>query len=225
MAELFDLDDTLLDFSASEELSFFRTLQSFGINSGLEELLVQYRIENRALWKLFEEAKTTKEQLKVERFRRIFEAHQIAIDPELTSKRYLDTLPETVVLIDCAAEICKWLSQRGELGIITNGIHHVQTQRIKNSAIAPFVSFVCVSESSGYAKPDIRFFEHAASMAKHFDKARTLVVGDRLDIDILGANNFGVNSCWYNPRRVECDSNVRPTYQIKNLAELKAIIS
>ena len=222
---LFDLDDTLLDFRASEKLSFFSTLQSLGIAHELDSLFEKYQIENRALWTLFEQAKTTKEHLKVERFRKIFHAHKIEIDPEIASTRYIDALPEHVVLVEYAVEICEWLTQRGEIGIITNGIHVVATQRIKNSKLAPYISFTSVSETCGFAKPDIRFFEHSIKQAKKFSKESTLVIGDRIETDILGAHNFGIDSCWFNPHQIQLEKSASPKYEIKHLSEIQLIIS
>lgn len=222
---LFDLDDTLLDFRESERLSFFLSMESLGIKSQLSELFELYQKENRLLWQLFEQAKTTKEHLKVERFRIIFEAFNVEVDPNLASTRYLETLPETVVLIDFAVEICEWLSQKGEIGIITNGIHTVQTQRIKKSKIAPFVSFTSVSEACGFAKPDIRFFEYSSKMAKKFAKHSSLVIGDRIETDILGANNFGVDGCWFNPDQLMRSQTILPKYEIKHLSEIQNILN
>ena len=221
---LFDLDDTLLDFKASERLSFFMSLQSLGLRDNLDELFKQYQVENKALWKLFEEAKTTKEHLKVERFRKIFKANGIDLNPELASSRYLDTLPETVVLIDHAVEICEWLSRQGEIGIITNGISLVQSRRIQNSKIAPYISFVSVSEDCGHAKPDIRFFEYSSKMAKKFQKASTIIIGDRIEADIQGALNFGIDGCWFNPEKVQRPEHLIPKYEIAHLSEIKKLI-
>lgn len=218
---LFDLDDTLLDFQASERLSFFLSLQSLGIKDDAEDMFKTYQVENRALWKLFEQNLTTKDHLKVERFRKTFNTHKLDLNPEKASERYLETLPETVVLIDHAVEICDWLSQRGELGIITNGIHHVQTQRIKNSQLAPYISFVSVSEQCGYAKPDVRFFEFSAKMAKKFSKASTIIVGDRVEADIQGAHNYGIDACWFNPTEMAGLQHLNPKYVIKHLSEIK----
>jgi 2-haloacid dehalogenase len=220
---LFDLDDTLLDFRASEKLSFFRTLEQLGIREQQEALFKTYQVENQALWKLFEEAKTTKEHLKVERFRKTFHQHQVEIDPAKASLTYLDTLPETVVLIDHAVEICQQLSELAEIGIVTNGIEYVQERRIKNSAISPYLSFVAVSETCGHAKPDVRFFEYSVKMAKSFDKSRTLMVGDRLETDIQGAHNFGIDSCWFNPQ--ELTTHLNPTYNIQTLRELQTLLT
>ena len=62
---LFDLDDTLLDFRASEKLSFHRTMEGLGLKDQSAALFAEYQIVNPALWKLFEEGKVTKDHLKV----------------------------------------------------------------------------------------------------------------------------------------------------------------
>lgn len=221
---LFDLDDTLLDFRASEKLSFYLCMQDLGIKTNLDDIFRDYQSINRELWKALEEAKTTQEILKIERFRKTFHLHQIDIDPSVASLRYLDTLPETVVLVDHALETLEWLSQQGEIGIITNGLEYVQSKRINKSSIAPYISFISISETCGYAKPDVRFFEYSSRMAKKFSKERTIIVGDRLEADIQGAKNFGIDSCWYNPNKTARISPVEPTFEISHLSEIKKIL-
>lgn len=221
---LFDLDDTLLDFKESEKLSFYSTLKSLNIDTALDPIFESYQQENRALWKLFEEGKTSKDHLKIERFRKTFNLHKIDVNPELASTRYLDMLPETVVLIDYAVEICTWLKDKGEIGIVTNGIHHTQTQRIKKSQIAPFISFTAVSEECGYAKPDVRFFEYSSKMVKNFSKSSTIVIGDRLETDVLGAHNYGLDACWFNPLKLINTTEYKPKYEIAHLSEIEDIL-
>lgn len=217
---LFDLDDTLLDFRASERLSFDRSLSSLSIPV-TDSLFATYQVENRELWRLFEEGQTTKEELKVERFRKTFALHALDADPVMASHRYLEALPETVVLIDHAVEILDWLKGQGEIGIITNGIHQTQTLRIQNSPLSEYISFVAVSEECGFAKPDVRFFEYSAKMAKSFQKHSTLVVGDRFEADILGAHHLGVDSAWFNPQKKDRPTSPIPTFEITHLRELK----
>lgn len=221
---LFDLDDTLLDFKASERLAFFLSMKSLGIESD-ERFFKEYQEGNQALWKQLEENKVTKEFLKVERFRKVFIKNKIEIDPEVASLRYLDALPETVVLIDHAVEICEWLKTFGEIGIITNGIQYVQHKRISNSKIAPYIDFLAVSDECGHAKPDVRFFEYTVKKAKRFKKESTVIVGDRLDADIKGANLFGIDSCWFNPNKQLNDHDYKSTYEVAHLKEIKKVIS
>lgn len=222
---LFDLDDTLLDFKESERLSFFIALQSLGIKEKLESAFKDYQVINSGLWKDFENGLVTKDFLKTERFRKTFALHNINLDPTLASNRYLEALPETVVLIDHAVEICEWLSQFGELGIITNGIEHVQNKRIQNSKLAGHFSFVSVSESCGFAKPDPRFFAHTVKMAKNFTKTSTVIIGDRLEADIKGATGFGISGCWFNPQKLGHHPEIKPTYEIHHLSELKKLFT
>lgn len=181
---LFDLDDTLLDFKASEKESFRLMLESLGITDKSAEIFARYQLENRALWKAFKEGQVSKEELKTARFARTFQHFGVDIDPQKASERYLEALPETVVLIDHAEEVCKWVASQGELGIITNGIHATQTRRIARSRLEPYISFMTVSEECGFAKPDVRFFEYSARMARAFSKETTLMIGDRLETDI-----------------------------------------
>ena len=221
---LFDLDDTLLDFRASEKLSFVRTMRDLGLRDDVDGLFHQYQAINVALWRQFESGAVSKDFLKVERFRQTFAANGLALDPELASSAYLESLPDTVVLIDGAAEVCETLAGIGEVGIITNGVEHIQNRRIASSGLLKYISFVATSEACGYAKPDVRFFEYAARMARAADKDRTIIIGDRLDADILGANRYGIESCWFNPERLPNDSVAIPSCEVASLREIVPLL-
>ena len=156
---LFDADDTLFDFKASERIAFFAVMDFFDIeNSSLEEIFTTYKIETQELWRQLELGKIELEFLKVERFRRVCERHGLFPDPARMATMYLEILSDSRDLMDGAVETVKHLSERGEIGILTNGVGHVQRRRLKSSPIAPYVSFMAVSEDAGFSKPDRRFF-------------------------------------------------------------------
>jgi 2-haloacid dehalogenase len=163
---LFDLDDTLLDFRASEHRSFARTMAALGVGLDSEALFADYQAINLALWRRFERGEVSKEFLKVERFRHTFADHRIDADAAAASGLYLESLAETVVLVDGAVQLCETLAAIGEVGIVTNGIEHIQQRRIASSGLGPYLSFVSTSEACGHAKPDARFFDYAAGMAR-----------------------------------------------------------
>lgn len=220
---LFDLDDTLLDFQASEKLCFNETFINFGIKDLLEDIHKTYKVENNLLWKQLERGEVDKDFLKVERFKRTLNHHKIEIAPHKMANFYLNQLPKHVVLLDGAVEILSYLKQFGEVGVITNGIEFVQRERIQNSELKFLIDFIAVSEECGFAKPDSRFFEYTVKKAKKFTKDSTIVIGDRLDADILGANQFGLDSCWYNQHHVENKSAAKPTYVVHDLINLKTL--
>ncbi|MDY1034111.1 YjjG family noncanonical pyrimidine nucleotidase [Stenotrophomonas sp. CFBP8980] len=221
---LFDLDDTLLDFRASERLSFARTLSSLGVEAAVDPLYATYQQCNRALWEALEQGRVDKDFLKVERFRRLFAAHAIDADPARAGHVYLEWLPQTVVLVHGARAACEALAARGEIGVITNGIEQVQSRRIAVSGLADLISFVATSEACGHAKPDVRFFAYATAMAGTFEPHRTIIIGDRLEADILGANRFGIDSCWFNPGAVALTGEAVPTCQVEKLSDLPAVL-
>jgi 2-haloacid dehalogenase len=217
---LFDLDDTLLDFKASEQLSFDRTMRALGLDALPDGLFARYQAINIALWKSFETGTVSKDFLKVERFRRTFADSGLDLDPEAASRLYLESLSDTVVLIDGARELCETLAGIGEVGIITNGVEQIQHRRIVSAGLRDHVSFVATSEACGHAKPDSRFFEYTVRMARTFAHAETVIVGDRLDADILGANRFGIESCWFNPAGLANDSEALPTFEVARLHDV-----
>lgn len=221
---LFDLDDTLLDFQASEKLCFTQTFLHFGVRNLLEEIHAKYKTENNLLWKQLERGEVDKDFLKIERFKRTLDSFKLEIDPALVSDFYLEQLPLNVVLIEGAIEILKFAKQFGEVGIITNGIEVTQRERIKNSALKDCIDFLAVSEECGFAKPDIRFFEFAVKKAKAFDKKRTIIIGDRFEADIVGGHNFEIDTCWFNPHKLPNNLNFKPIFEIQNLKDFEKLI-
>lgn len=222
---LFDLDDTLLDFRASEQLSFVRTMQSLGLFANLENIFSQYQEFNVALWRSFEAGTVSKDFLKVERFRQTFAANQLDLNAERASQVYLDSLSNTVVLIDGAEQLVESLAGIGEVGIITNGVEYIQHKRIASSGLGGHVSFISTSEACGHAKPDVRFFEYTAKMARAFAKHDAIIIGDRLDADILGGNRYGIDSCWFNPGELRNASEALPTYEVARLPDIIPALS
>lgn len=222
---LFDLDDTLLNFQASEKLSLDVTIEKFNIPNENDIFFNRYKIENDRLWKQIETGEITKDYLKIERFQRTLDAFDLTVDPEAMSDFYLTQLPQNVVLNEGAVELCRYLKNFGTIAIITNGMKNVQHTRINNSLIKDSIDFICVSEECGAAKPDPAFFEYTMNKISGAQKEKTIIIGDRLEADIKGANNYGIDSCWFNPHRVKNLTNIKSTYEINNLIDLIAVLN
>lgn len=200
-------------------------MTALGLGDHAGRTFSDYQLVNLALWSDFERGLVTKEHLKVERFRRTFSLHALDADPDAASRLYLEALPESVVLIDGALELCAALAGVGEIGIITNGIEAVQTQRIARAGLGDHLSFIATSEACGHAKPDERFFAYSAAKFRQFAKHETIIVGDRLDADIEGARRFGIDSLWFNPAGVKNTTELRPTFEARQLREIAEVIS
>lgn len=83
---------------------------------------------------------------------------------------------------------------------------------------------VVVSDEIGWRKPRADIFT-AAFRRTGADPARTLFVGDRVDIDVLGAHRVGMDAAWLNPAGESGPPGAAPPrYVIRDLAELEEIV-
>ncbi len=221
----FDADDTLLDFKKSEDISFKKILEKSGIKGDLKQLHRSYKDINDTLWSDHAKGLVSKDFLKTERFRKLLETHNLTGDHCQMAEDYLNTLPDEVYLIDEALELLNTLYKKIPMVIVTNGIGYVQHKRFANTGLTNLIDLVVVSEECGHSKPDKRIFDHTFDLLKINPKSsRILMIGDKLETDILGANNIGIDSCWYNPDRLENKSTIDPTYEIQNLLDLLKIV-
>ncbi|NRT72664.1 YjjG family noncanonical pyrimidine nucleotidase [Clostridium beijerinckii] len=221
---LFDADDTLFDFKKSEREAFKNTILEFNINYDENYHLKIYHDINTAIWKEFEQGLITQEKLKVERFKRLADKLKISFDEIEFAKSYMQNLSNCSFLFDGILELIEHLSKSYKLLIITNGLTAVQENRIRKSIISKHFEDVVISEEISISKPNPKIFEHALENIYHTNKNTVLMVGDSLTSDIQGGINFGIDTCWYNPNKLENNSNIAPKYEISNFDELKHLL-
>lgn len=221
---LFDLDDTLLDFQASEKLSLDITIKHFNIDNSNDDFFKRYKIENEILWKKIEQNLITKEFLKTERFKKTLDAFNLNLSPDEMADYYMSQLPQNIVLKPGAVEVLKYLKPLGNISIITNGMMATQHTRIQKSELKDYIDFICVSEECGFAKPDPSFFQFTMDKTPHFTKEETIIIGDRLEADIKGAIAFGIDSIWYNHDKIQNQTDFKPTYEVLDLFEIIKIL-
>jgi putative hydrolase of the HAD superfamily len=221
---IFDADETLFDFRKSEKDAFKNTMLEFDVEYDENHHLKIYEEINTAIWKEFEEGLITQKKLKTERFKRFSDRLEAGFDENELAKSYIKHLANASFLFDDSMELVKSLHKDYRLTIVTNGLKDVQDHRIRRSVIGEYFEDVVISEEVEVSKPDPKIFELALNNIKHTDKSKVLIVGDSLTSDIQGGINFGVDTCWYNPKKVENKTGIKPTYEISNLMELKRIL-
>ncbi|MBN1642626.1 MAG: YjjG family noncanonical pyrimidine nucleotidase [Anaerolineae bacterium] len=220
---LWDADGTLFDYDAAEEIALATTFDAYGV--GYEIAYSDaYRRINSAIWRAFERGEIAAEALRTERFRRLFQALGVDLDPNSFSARYLAHLGERADLIDGAADVVRRLYGQVGMALITNGLKDVQRSRLRRSSLAPYLSAVLISEEVGSAKPDRGIFDAAFEAMGHPDKYEVLIVGDSLTSDMRGGLAYGIDTCWYNPSGAPRDPPVDVCYEIDDLGVLPAIV-
>lgn len=224
----FDLDHTLWDFerNADETLRHLyeqHNLGRFG-NFTVEEFISRYSEVNHGLWRLYQANKISQQQLRSVRFVRTlakFDVPEEAV-PATISSDFTDLLPQKSAVFPYCYEVLDYLRGRGyELHLITNGFRDVQYVKLASSNLTDYFQEIVTSECSGCLKPDRRIFEHA--LERSGAKApESLMVGDNLECDVLGAYNAGIDQVYFNPEKRRHSAEV--TYEISCLSELKAIL-
>ena len=217
---LFDLDHTLLDFDAAEDIALTQLLEEEGVED-IQNYKDYYVPMNKALWKDLEQKKITKAELINTRFEKLFAHFGIEKDGSYLAERYQFFLSKQGQTYLGVEDLLKNLiKQDYELYAATNGITGIQTGRLAQSGLAPYFNQVFISEQLQTQKPDALFYEKIGQQIEGFSKEKTLMIGDSLTADIQGGNNAGIDTIWYNPHRVENHTQAQPTYEVHSYQDL-----
>lgn len=221
---LFDLDDTLFDFHKAEKIALTKTLVHFGIDP-TEETLALYSTINAAHWKRLELGEISREEVKVGRYRELFKTIGVECDPVKATAYYESMLAIGHYFMPGAPELLEELYRKYRLYIVSNGTAKVQEGRIGSSGIAKYMDGIFISQILGANKPDKQFFDICFAEIPDFSLSETVIIGDSLSSDIKGGINAGITTVWFNPKRIENDSNIKPDYTIKELSEVPGLLS
>ena len=216
----FDLDHTLWDFDKNSMLAFKRVFKKFKINIEFDAFLKIYEPINIEYWKKYREDKVSKENLRRGRLIDSFNFFDLIYTTEKIDKiadAYIEELPFDNHLFEGALEILDYLTLKYKLHIITNGFEEVEHKKLKNSGIVHYFSTVTTSEEVGVKKPNSKVFLTALKKANSLPE-ESVMIGDSLEADILGANNIGMQTIFYNYRNESISKKMK---SIDSLIEIK----
>ena len=129
------------------------------------------------------------------------------------------------VLYPDTKELLQRLSQKYKIGIIANQDFGTE-QRLTDFNVHQYINLVIASAEEGVAKPDLRIFQIALARAD-CKPEEAVMVGDRIDNDIIPANKIGMTTMWIKqgfgsyaePKTVEEQSD----YIVNSLAEITEV--
>ncbi|MBT8231334.1 MAG: noncanonical pyrimidine nucleotidase, YjjG family [Saprospiraceae bacterium] len=220
---LFDLDNTILDFDKSSKEAFKSLINHIDNSLDAHNLYPIYHEINLEYWEKREAGKISHTELKWKRWHDFFDAHAIDFDPHHSNDLYFEGIKENPFFVDHADTLLNEI-QDHEMMIITNGLSEVQRPRIEAKRLQDFFEHIVISDEINVAKPQSGFFEHCHDLIDNHQKDRVLVIGDTLKSDILGGNNFGFKTCWYNHYDKPNNSGIEPDFSIHSIKDLKEII-
>ena len=101
---------------------------------------------------------------------------------------------EDEILYENVPQCLKILSEKYKIGVIANQALGAES-RLEKWKILQYIDLVITSAEVGVSKPDLKIFEIALQRAKcEADKA--VMVGDRIDNDIVPAKKMGMHTIW-----------------------------
>ncbi|MDC3104078.1 YjjG family noncanonical pyrimidine nucleotidase, partial [Flavobacteriales bacterium] len=218
----------LWDFEKNSHEVLLELYQHYDLlNKGIVDshlFIERYKHHNEKLWVLYRQNKIEKDKLRNERF--LITLNEFGINsPELAAnlgEDYVVHCPKKTNIFPYVHSTLNYLRDRYALHIITNGFEEVQYQKLKNSNLLDYFEQIITSEQVGFKKPSQHIFKF--SMDKAFAKpSDSLMIGDDLHADILGAKDVGMAQVFFNPLKIE-HSNFVITYEINCLSELEEIL-
>ncbi|WP_027064843.1 YjjG family noncanonical pyrimidine nucleotidase [Maribacter sp. Hel_I_7] len=219
----FDLDHTLWDFDKNSAFTFQKIFKEQNVALELEDFLEVYMPANLKFWRLFREEKITKEELRYQRLKSVFDTMGYAAKDDLIhllSDEYINNLSSFNTLFPNAIEVLNYLKPKYKLHIITNGFQEVQEKKLINSGIHSYFDQIIDSEMAGVKKPNPIIFNLALNRAGAIPE-KSLMIGDSLEADIIGAKSVGFHTLHFNAHKEETH-DVSPI--IYNLEEIKSLL-
>lgn len=221
---LFDLDHTLLDSHESERLAYAHTMATIGL-ADPDVHFDRYVTINHTMWAAVEAGDLQPDEVRHRRFEQFISEVGVDADPHAMADAFVFGLGRFGELYDGAREILEALAARHTLAMITNGLSEVQRARIERLGLADYFHTVIISSEVGVTKPRREIFDLAFAGLGDPPAETTLMIGDSLTSDIAGGRNAGIDTCWYNPRRLPRRDGDVVTHEIDELAAIEAIVA
>lgn len=201
---LFDLDQTLLDFHASERKALEIVITASGLMF-TEETYKLFKEKNKSLWLELERGSLSRQELFKKRFEYIFEnceGDHSKLDPLKINDEFIFTMSRNGVLMEGALEFIQRLKNEikdARIFIASNGATINAEGRIKSTGLEKYIEKIYVSEWMGVAKPSPEFFDMCLEGVGE-PKDTCIMIGDSLTSDMLGAKNASLTSVWFMPQ-------------------------
>ncbi|WP_125588012.1 YjjG family noncanonical pyrimidine nucleotidase [Companilactobacillus jidongensis] len=220
---IFDLDDTLFDFHRGEVEGVRKLMKQEGVQH-VDQGLQIYLSINKHVWEQIELGEPSQKLLDT-RFALAFSKLGITVDGKELELQYREILNHNFYTINGAEQLLQDLKSVGTTLIVgTNGVKKTQLDRLDGSHLGQYFDDYFISDDIGFTKPDKRFFRPIFKRYPTITNKNTIMVGDNLNSDILGAKRVGLKNIWFNPQRNINSLDFKPTYEVQTYQQVENII-
>ena len=141
----------------------------------------------------------------------------------ISGRQFLDAWSETEcnVLNKDAKEVLQKFHELGKQNnVITDWLWNKQITQLRDFGILSYFEKVYSCEGYFLKKNP----KSISRVIKPKEREDSIIIGDSLQCDIAFANNAGISSIWYNPRRTKNLTSFEPTFEVTSLMEVLDII-
>ncbi|MFE1629385.1 HAD family hydrolase [Brevibacillus reuszeri] len=227
---LFDLDDTLFDFSACWEIGMQQTIATHPLTADLDgkEMLEALRRHGDELWVDVIAQRydfTQYRQLRLQRALADFDRHIEVEQVGDFQRAYAEACMNAVQPDQNVQATIAKLAEQHTLGIVTNGPEDMAFTKLERLGLSGYFpqEHVFISELIGYHKPDPRIYTVAVEQLG-VQREQVLFVGDTWDADVAGPIDAGFSAVWINMRGKEPKSAHKPLAVIERLDQLLSLV-
>ncbi len=199
---LFDIDDTLVDtrgaFAHTMNVQAAKYLPRLD-SARYPEVLAMWRADSSGFYRAYTRGELSAREQRMQRANEL----QTAFDGEILGNQEFDQWDEDFMAafrdgwkpFAESRDIIDELRARGiKVGALSNAGLDMQTQKMAACGLGD-VDILVTLDTFGVGKPDPRVFVEAVRLLGT-DRAKTIYVGDELDIDARGAVNAGLRGVW-----------------------------
>ena len=223
MIVLLDIDNTLIDFNECARHSIIEIFNNFNLPY-CDKVFETFTNENIKIWKRLENGEITKSYLRANRWNIILEKLNIVADGPEIEELFEKGIANSAYEVQGAKELLGYLYKKHQLCVVSNGFRAVQENRLNISGFTKYFEKMFFSEDIGINKPQKEFFDYCFNSLDNPEKEDVILIGDSISADIIGGINYNIKTIWFNKKNENCPDNVKPTYIVRALAEIKDII-
>jgi putative hydrolase of the HAD superfamily len=197
-AVIFDLDDTLFDHTTSATTAVRDWVSGLGFTP-TDDLIAQWFEIERRCFDAWLDGTVSHEGQRRRRLREFLPliGHPVpAGDLELDNayevfltryRRHWAAFPDARPALEIAR------SNGWRIGVLTNGSTLQQNSKLAAIGLAGLMDVVSTSQSLGFSKPAAEAY-HLTCEALGVEPAETLMIGDNLELDVVGARAAGLTA-------------------------------
>ncbi|MFJ9898990.1 HAD family hydrolase [Streptomyces sp. NPDC091280] len=226
-AVVWDVDDTLFDYTGADRAAMREHLVTEGLLDGQESVaaaLERWRVATEFHWARFSAGEVTFEGQRLDRVRHFLERELTDAEADDWFRRYKNRYETAWALFPDVLPVLDTLAASHRHAVLSNSSITVQDRKLRTLGVHDRFEVILCAAELGVSKPEAGAFL-AACEALELPPHEVAYVGDHPEIDGRGAADAGLLSVWIDRRGGHTSVEaLAGRHRIGSLAELPALL-